>query len=93
MPGVVRQGDNCSGHGCYGPRPPIEWSPNVYANGLPVTRFGDQWATHCCPPPCHGGQGEGIHNVYANGKMKQVIGDPISCGSTMVNGSGNVFVN
>lgn len=92
MPGVVRRGDDCSGHGCFPPRPSSSWSPNVFANGKNVERYGDSMQVHCCPPPCHGGTHIGSHSVYANGQAIQVIGDPINCGSTCVEGSGNVFV-
>lgn len=92
MPGVVTKDMNCSGHGCYPPRPAAEWSPNVFVNGKNVVRNGDNLEIHCCPPPCHGGVYLGDHSVFANGISMQVIGDPISCGSTCAEGSGNVFV-
>ena len=47
MPGVCRQGDVCTGHGCYPSRPNASWSPDVFVNGLNVHRQGDAWESHC----------------------------------------------
>lgn len=47
MPGVVRQGDNCSGHSCFPPRPGATYSPNVYVNNRKVERKGDTLQQHC----------------------------------------------
>lgn len=91
MPGVVRRTDNCSGHGCYPPRPSSSWSPDVFANGLEVERYSDTMEVHCCPPPCHGGTHVGTHNGYANGLDIQVQGDPIDCGSVCAECSDDVF--
>ena len=94
MPAAHRQGDICTGHGCFGPRPSAQGSPNVFINGKPSHRQGDAWHAHCCGPSCHGGQAAaGSPNVFVNGKPKCRIGDPVNCGSTMATGSPNVFVN
>lgn len=97
MPGAVRLGDSCSGHGCWPSRSNVQGSPNVYINGLPAHRYTDQWASHCCtvePYPCHSGSaGSGSPNVLVNGLPQCRIGDNVNCGSTMVSGSSNVFVN
>ena len=94
MPGIVRLGDKCSGHGCFPSRPCIEASENVFVNGRGAHRLGDAWASHCCGPICHGGSAAGgSENVFVNGKPVCRIGDPVSCGSTMVEGSENVFAN
>lgn len=94
MPGVVRFGDICSGHGCWVPRPNIMASTNVLVNGLGVHRATDKWAIHACAPP-HDGFAVpiGPMNVLVNGLPVAKIGDPVSCGSTMVTGSPNVMVN
>lgn len=97
MPGSVRLGDLCSGHGCWPPRVNDQGSPNVFADGIPVHRVGDHWITHCCvspPYPCHDSvAAQGSPNVFANGKAKCRIGDAVACGSTMVTGSSTVFIN
>jgi len=91
MAGVVRKGDNCSGHATFPPRAATSWSPDVFVNGLNVIRFGDSWAVHCCGIPCHGGSSAGSGSVYVNGNVIQISGDPISCGSTHATCSSNVF--
>jgi uncharacterized Zn-binding protein involved in type VI secretion len=90
MSGVVRKTDNCSGHATYAPRPPITWSPDVFVNTLNVIRYGDSWSVHCCPV-CHGGSSVGGGDVYVNGNVLQIQGDPIDCGSTCAECSNNVF--
>ena len=94
MPGAVRLGDACSGHGDFPPRPNVEGSSNVFVNGLPSHRLGDKWDTHCNGVPvCHDSvSAKGSSTVFVNGKPKSRIGDSIACGSTMTNGSNNVFV-
>jgi len=81
--GIVRKTDNCSGHGCWPPRPSAEASTDVFVNGIGVVRYGDTMEIHCCPPDidCHGGTHIGVRDVYANGLSIQVTGDPIDCGS------------
>lgn len=93
MPGVVREGDVCSGHSCYPPRISTSWSPDVFVDGLPVERFGDTLAVHCCGPSCHPGVHIGQRTVYANGLSIQAVGDPIDCGSICAQGSLNVFID
>jgi len=92
MPAATRQGDECTGHGTYGPRPSISGSENVLINGIPAHRGGDGWASHCNPKSCHdstlsGGSG----SVMANGKPLGRVGDPIACGSAVAAGSPDVF--
>lgn len=94
MPAVTRLGDNCTGHGCFPPRPSTSASPNVFVNNIKVHRQGDSWDTHCCGPSCHSSNlAAGSSTVYVNGKQIGRIGDPVSCGSAVAVGSGNVFAN
>ena len=95
MPGVVRSGDRCSGHGCWGSRSNVQASGNVYINGKGAHRLGDGWAIHCCPDlGCHSGSAASASsNVFVNGKGLARIGDSVSCGSRMMQGSSNVFCN
>lgn len=92
MPGVVRQGDLTSGHGCWPPQVPQTYSPNVFVNNLPVVRNGDIRVVHCCPPPCHSGTYIGSNTVYANGQAIQKQGDPLDCGDSCQMCSPNVFI-
>ena len=93
MPGAVRYGDICTGHGCFGPRPNDSASENVFINGKGAHRMGDHWMTHCCVS-CHdSAQASGSPNVFVNGLPIARIGDAIACGSFNAQGSGNVFIN
>lgn len=92
MPEVALLGCLCSGHGCYPPRPNITASPNVYIEGIAVHRQSDMWASHCCDSNCHGGTTvSGSSKVYINGLQVARIGDPVSCGSVIAEGSSKVI--
>lgn len=76
------------------PRSNSQASTNVFCNGIGVHRQGDSWNPHTCPsiPETHGGNlAAGSSTVYVNGKQCGRIGDPVSCGSTVAQGSPNVF--
>ena len=92
MAAATRIGDECSGHGCFGPRTNDQGSGNVFINGIGAHRLGDHWVTHCCGPVCHdsvaiGGSG----TVFINGKAAARVGDSIECGSVIAQGSPNTF--
>jgi len=90
---VARLADNCSGHGCFPPRPNIAASSNVIINGKGAQRVGDGYVVHCCPDKgCHDGvASSGSGTVFVNGQPLVRVGDAVSCGSTVAEGSGNVF--
>jgi uncharacterized Zn-binding protein involved in type VI secretion len=91
MPAVTRQGDLCTGHGCWPSRPNDQGSPNVFCNGIPVHRQSDHWETHCCVS-CHDSVlAAGSSTVFVNGLQVGRIGDPVACGSSVMTGSSNVF--
>ncbi len=92
MPAVTRLGDYCSGHSCYPPRANIQASSNVYVNGRGWHRQTDLWQVHCCDDECHAGTlASGSDSVYVNSRQGCRIGDPVSCGSVAIQGSGNVY--
>ena len=95
MPAAARQGDSCTGHGAYPPRPSVAGSPNVFIEGKPALRVGDAYAAHCNPKPiCHGGsQASGSSLVYVNGQPLARVGDGVSCGSAVSTGASSVFVS
>ena len=94
MPGAVRLGDMCTGHGEFPPRPNIVASDNVIINARGAHRVGDDWAVHCGSSSCHGGkQAEGSPNVIVNGQPLARIGDSVDCGSRCAEGSDNVIIN
>lgn len=89
---VTRLGDNSTGHGCFPARPNLEGSPNVFINGIAAHCIGHAWDTHCCGPSCHSGVlSAGSGSVFVNGRALARIGDGISCGDTVGQGSPNVF--
>ena len=95
MPAAHLLGQSCTGHGCYPPRQNVQASPNVYVNGIPIHRQGDLWAVHCCgsPPNCHtGALVKGSSTVCVNGRQAARVGDPVSCGSRAMQGSGDVYI-
>jgi len=95
MPGVVRLGDVSAGHPhCYPSRPNIEASPNVFVNGIAAHRLEDAWAVHgaCSNHTPHDGvASSGSSSVFVNGQPICRIGDDISCGDTMAEGSSDVI--
>lgn len=94
MPAVSRLGDTCTGHGCWPPRPSTGASPNVFINGIAAHRQGDAWAAHTCPtiPETHASVlAAGSATVRVNGKQLARVGDPVACGSSVAQGSANVF--
>lgn len=87
-------GNNCTGHGCFPPRPNVQASPTVSINSLGVQRIGDEYMAHCCPNQgCHSGAlASGSSSVNIEGLPAGRIGDSVSCGSSVAEGSQNVFI-
>lgn len=95
MPGSVRLGDSCTGHGCYAGRSNTSASGNVMINSKGAHRVGDSWSEHGCVvcPPHGASQTSGSPTVFVNGRPLARIGDAISCGSQNSTGSSNVIAN
>jgi len=95
MPGIVRLGDNSTGHPhCFPARPNVEASGDVLVNGKGAHRLGDGWDVHgaCVLHSPHGGvAASGSATVLVNGQPVCRIGDAISCGDQMAEGSGDVI--
>lgn len=92
MPAVTRLGDECTGHGCFGPRGNDQASEDVFCNNIAVHRQDDHWPDHCCTIICHDSNCEhGSGTVFVNNKECARIGDPVACGSAIAQGSANVF--
>ena len=93
MPAVCRLNDISTGHADWPPRRNDSAATDVYVNNKGVHRVGDHWPTHCNSiPECHDGTlAQGSFSVYANGNQIGRIGDPISCGDHVAEGSDNVF--
>jgi uncharacterized Zn-binding protein involved in type VI secretion len=94
MPAMHRVGDNCTGHGCFPPRPANSGSPSVLINSIPAVRVGDSYNVHCCGPACHSGVvSSGSGSVLINSKPAARVGDSVSCGGNVSQGSGSVMGN
>lgn len=90
--GIARQTDYCSGHDCFPARQTQQGSPDTFVNGLGIHRQRDYWVTHCCRRNCHDGfLATGSPTVYVNGLQVGRVGDPISCGSRVAQGSPDSF--
>jgi uncharacterized Zn-binding protein involved in type VI secretion len=87
-----RRTDDCTGHGCYPPRPLAVGSPNVFTNFLNQGRQTDTYNAHCCGPACHGGEiVKGSATVFANFLQVARQSDPVDCGSRCDVHSPDVF--
>jgi len=91
MPGVVRQGDMAN-HGGYSPQYPTSWSPDVFINNKPVITQGCSYGPHTDGDDTHTGTAAGGGTVFCNGKPVQKVGDMVSCGSIMLEGSADVSI-
>ncbi|MEZ4296425.1 MAG: PAAR domain-containing protein [Polyangiaceae bacterium] len=97
MPSSARLGDHCTGHShAYPPRPLIEASANVSADGIRICRVEDALAVHPCAcgncPP-HGGKvASGSASVTINTKAAARVGDPVDCGSSIATGSAGLVI-
>lgn len=93
MPAVTRKGDADVSH-CSG-MVRDEHSPNVFANGIPVSRQGDVNTVHKLPPaPCELHAAPitiGSTTVFCNGRGIGRIGDAITGCTSVAEGSPNVF--
>ena len=95
MPAVTRKGDLSSGHGEFNSVALIEGSPNVFVNGLPCGRNNDFYSSHSDNyGSSHSGSiSGGSSTVFVNGKPIARVGDSVSCGGTVAQGSPNVNAN
>lgn len=96
MPAATRIGDADVSH-CSG-MVRAEGSPNVYVNGIPWSRQGDNNTAHLRPvpgdPPCitHAAPiAAGSSTVKVNGMGAGRIGDAIAGCTSVAAGSSNVF--
>lgn len=96
MPSIIRSLiDFSTGH-CFEPRPCLTGSPNVFVNGSPVVRVGDDYLQiHVCGIATHpmGPALIGSPNVFVNNSPVHRSGDLITCGDTGGFGSSDVLAN
>lgn len=93
MSAVTRLGDVNTGHDSCPPTPLANASGNVFINGKGCGRLTDSYATHSCPAhsPHVGDVSSGSSTVFVNGLSIARIGDSVSCGGSVAEGSPNVF--
>jgi len=93
MPAVTRIGDADVAH-CSG-MVRAQGSGNVFANGIPISRQGDNNTTHLLPGapcPAHAAPiASGSSTVFVNGRGCGRVGDGISGCTSVAAGSPNVF--
>jgi uncharacterized Zn-binding protein involved in type VI secretion len=93
MPAVTRVGDADVSH-CSTPHREAH-SPDVYANGIAISRQSDVNDSHLLPgAPCPSHQApieKGSSTVFINGLGCGRIGDAISGCTSVAEGSSNVF--
>lgn len=100
MPAAIRKGDKSTGHGPFPPRVAKEGSADVFINGIPANRQGDEWEPHGSPGGLHASNGDykhvtesGSSTVFVNGKALARIGDKVDRdGDAVAGGSSNVFL-
>lgn len=92
MPAVSRQDDISTGHGCFPPAPAVEGSAKVFIEGSPALREGDAFEAHSCGNSTHDGAAlKGSDKVICEGLGLMRIGDEVSCGDALAQGSTKVF--
>ena len=93
MPAVCRIGDRDLFHCSIPVR--AEGSPNVFCNGIAISRQDDNNAPHLLPPlPCPSHAAPitlGSTTVFVNGKGCGRVGDSITGCTAVAQGSFNVF--
>ena len=94
MPAAARLGDKASDHDGAPETPRTEASPNVHIVGIPAIRQGGAFQSHACPDESEhsrslaGGSG----SVFINGKPAGRVGDAISCGGIVIEGSPSLTI-
>jgi uncharacterized Zn-binding protein involved in type VI secretion len=96
MPQIFRANTDISTGHCYGPKPCLIGSPDVFVNNKPVVRIGDNYSqTHTCGNDTHvmGVAATGSSTVLVNNKGVHRTGDLVQCGDIAGIGSPDVFAN
>ncbi len=92
MPAAAFYGCICSGHGCFPPRKNDSASTDVIIEGKGAVRKTDHWGIHECRGKHDGVVLGGSNTVFINGLPVARIGDQISCGSIIAEGSQTVII-
>ena len=94
MPEATRHYDRDTGHDACPSRPLDSHSPDVFTNNRGAGRVNDVYYTHGCDvhAPHTGVIAVGSKTVYINGRQAGRIGDPVSCGGNVMEGSPDVII-
>lgn len=94
MPAATRLGDNNTGHDACPPVALASASGDVFINERGAGRLNDTYASHSCKihSPHVGHVSNGSTTVFINGRPAARIGDSISCGGSVAEGSPDVFI-
>lgn len=93
MPAVTCQGDNCTGHTCWPPRPSIEGEGRFTIAGKAAHLQGHGWGPHKCGSNTHTGTlSSGAGGFTVGGRQLGRVGDPVSCGSKVAQGNSRFTV-
>jgi uncharacterized Zn-binding protein involved in type VI secretion len=99
MPAVSRLGDKSTGHGCFPPTALVKTPVlKTYFNGIlaSVVNSECQHAPHSCGITTHAGStrspSNGASKTFIEGELAARIGDSITCGDVIAQGSFNSFI-
>lgn len=95
MAAAARLGDLSAGHGCFPPTACIgSQTTKTYINGILAQAQGSSFLLHVCGRSVHPVRlsSSGSGTVFIEGKPAIRIGDSISCGDTVSQGSPNVVI-
>ena len=99
MPAISRIGDMSTGHGCFPPTALVVTPvTKTFFNGklASVVNSGCQHAAHVCGTAVHAGAtrapSSGASKTFIEGNPAARIGDNISCGDAIGEGSPNTFI-
>lgn len=100
MPAIVRIGDKSTGHGCFPPTPMLATPVSkTFVNNkkVGVVSNASFHATHSCgivvhQQPSARAHVSGSNNTFIEGFPAARIGDNISCGDAIAQGSTNTFI-
>lgn len=95
MPAVTRLQDNCTGHDSCPSVPLVTGSPTVFVNGKPKGRVTDQYQSHGCVTHLSHQDviSQGSSTVFCDGLAVARVGDSVSIGGSVQDGSPDVFAN
>jgi len=97
MAAASRRGDMSAGHGCFPPTACVDaLASKTYINGILAQKLGSKFNTHRCGKTVHPTSARttssGSSKVFIEGSPAIRIGDPITCGDTVAQGSPNVQI-